>query len=186
MKTQIVFPLYGGKTWTAEIEDGAAVAFDLSNVTIRAIAHGLANVNRFCGATDRAYSVAEHSVHLVNWLADADISSSLLKLALLHDASEALGCADAHGALKKAIAPGVRVFEADLMVDLWYRLTPYGWCSTRAETVKEYDHLLGNWEARCFGYPNVWDARREDTPPWPQCWSASDAESRFMEMWESL
>lgn len=53
------------------------------------IAHHLALINRFTGATSRPYSVAEHSL-LVERIGQARGASSLTRLALLmHDAHEA-------------------------------------------------------------------------------------------------
>lgn len=51
---------------------------------IEDIAHALANICRFCGHTDRFYSVAEHCVH-----ASRHVLPAFAKEALLHDATEA-------------------------------------------------------------------------------------------------
>lgn len=57
-------------------------------VLIEDIAHQLAQVNRFCGATKRPYSVAEHSL-LVSELAQRDGRSAVVQFAaLMHDAHE--------------------------------------------------------------------------------------------------
>ncbi|MBO9647388.1 MAG: hypothetical protein J7605_02675 [Variovorax sp.] len=57
-------------------------------VRIEDIAHQLAQINRFCGATKRPYSVAEHSL-LVSEFVQRDGRGATVQLAaLLHDAHE--------------------------------------------------------------------------------------------------
>lgn len=63
----------------------------LMNLTPAVIAHHLAIINRFTGATCRPYSVAEHSL-LVAEIAERELRLGALglKAALLHDAHEAI------------------------------------------------------------------------------------------------
>lgn len=57
-------------------------------IRIEDIAHQLAQINRFCGATKRPYSVAEHSL-LVSEIAQRDGRSAIVQFAaLMHDAHE--------------------------------------------------------------------------------------------------
>jgi len=57
-------------------------------VRIEDIAHQLSMINRFCGATKRPYSVAEHSL-FVSELLQRDGRSAIAQLAgLMHDAHE--------------------------------------------------------------------------------------------------
>lgn len=79
---------YGGKQF--HFLDPQPGEFD-----IEAIAHHLANVNRFTGAARRPYSVAEHSVH-VSLRAEAIAAGhppayvlTCARWGLIHDASEA-------------------------------------------------------------------------------------------------
>jgi len=59
-------------------------------ISILDIAHHLAQINRFCGACVRPYSVAEHSLFVCEILEhDGETDPSLLLAALLHDAHEA-------------------------------------------------------------------------------------------------
>lgn len=69
--------------------------FDFANVDpdkidIYDIAHGLANSCRYNGQTPSFYSVAEHSLNLVEFVKNrVQNPRSLMKAALLHDAAEA-------------------------------------------------------------------------------------------------
>ena len=61
---------------------------ELPRYTIQAVAHQLAMINRFTGATYRPYSVAEHSLLCAD-LADAAGCTPLVQLCcLMHDAHE--------------------------------------------------------------------------------------------------
>lgn len=64
---------------------------DPAAITIEDVAHHLALLNRFTGATSRPYSVAEHSVHVMTLMRDEmGIEHPRALLAgLLHDAHEA-------------------------------------------------------------------------------------------------
>ena len=55
---------------------------------IEAIAQSLSRINRFCGNSPRAYTVAKHSV-IVMHLLPPDASYNASKMALLHDGHEA-------------------------------------------------------------------------------------------------
>ena len=58
-------------------------------IRIRDIAHHLALLNRFCGATELPYSVAQHSVVVARITEQASDDPLLSLQALLHDAPEA-------------------------------------------------------------------------------------------------
>lgn len=195
MSTRIVLPLFGGQTWTVEFDprDMAFPVTDVSRVTVQHLAHGLARVNRFSGQTPRAYSVAEHSVLLAEWLWKKEHSlsekarSKICRACLLHDAGEALGIADAHGVLKKTLAPDLRFFEGQLVDALW-RSVGKADMPFPAAVVKDHDRYLGDWEARFFGFPSSTPVLREhpdDTaPPWtPRCYAAEFVETLFLHAW---
>lgn len=81
---------------TAWIETASGVKFDLwqptpAMVLPEDIAHALAQQCRFGGHSNRYYSVAEHCVHVHDWVAKCVPlpSRRLLLAALLHDAAEA-------------------------------------------------------------------------------------------------
>lgn len=58
--------------------------------TIESLAHQLAQINRYTGATRRPYSVAEHSLLCADLAADAGHSPLVQLCCLLHDAHEAI------------------------------------------------------------------------------------------------
>ncbi len=58
--------------------------------TIETIAHQLALINRFTGATQRPYSVAEHSLVCADLAAEYDCGPAVQLCCLMHDAHEAL------------------------------------------------------------------------------------------------
>lgn len=90
--------------------------------TIEAIAHQLACVNRFSGALESPYSVAEHSVR-VSWL----LSGPNALAGLLHDASEAfLGDIPRPFKYSPMFAP-YREAEARLQAVLMRAYGPYQW-----------------------------------------------------------
>ncbi len=64
---------------------------DPATIDARDIAHHLAQINRYCGACSRPYSVAEHSLLVVEILERelGEQSPSALLAALMHDAHEA-------------------------------------------------------------------------------------------------
>ena len=83
------------------------------------IAHQLANMNRFHGASYRPYSVAQHSIHVAQIAGGYDGKHFLripeARFGLLHDASEAyLG--DVTSPLKKLIMPLYGPIEESFMV----------------------------------------------------------------------
>lgn len=59
-----------------------------SDLCIEEIAHALSLTNRFGGHTPRPYSVAEHSLRVVDWLRGRALPRTLLA-GLLHDCAEA-------------------------------------------------------------------------------------------------
>lgn len=76
-----------GKHYALWAEGG--LTQETSPVCIKDIAHHLAHINRFNGATTRSYTVAEHSL-LCESMADAQgLSPKWRMAALLHDAHEA-------------------------------------------------------------------------------------------------
>jgi hypothetical protein len=137
-------------------------------VDINDIAHQLAMINRFHGATSRPYSVAEHSL-LVAHIALLDGATHLVQLgALLHDAHEiytndlaspakwAVNIAGRYGA-----AHAWRNFEGDhstTVRDHFGLLTTF---SQHGEAIKRYDLIALATERRDL---TVWDASRHE--PW--------------------
>ncbi len=83
------------QTYTGKAFDLLAPTTDM--VCIEDIAHHLALINRFTGATRVPYSVAQHSV-----MASTLVPSELMLTALLHDAAEAY-CTDISRPMKEAM-----------------------------------------------------------------------------------
>ena len=77
------------KTFSGKFFCLADFGNSISNVDIVDIAHHLSIENRFCGATDRPYSVAEHCVRMARVASKLVWSSEFVKLCLLHDCEEA-------------------------------------------------------------------------------------------------
>ena len=61
-----------------------------NTITLGSIAHGLAQINRFAGATVRPYSVAEHSLLCADIAAEQGHSPAVQLCCLLHDAHESV------------------------------------------------------------------------------------------------
>ena len=82
-----------------------------TSVTLRDVAHHLSIINRFCGATVRPYSVAEHSLLVVEICERLmPIDSHGLMAALLHDAHEAY-CNDLSTPAKHQVGAAWDLFE---------------------------------------------------------------------------
>lgn len=95
---------YTGKAWCADDPGGYVY-------TVEEIAHGLANECRYAGQCQEFYSVAQHSVIVMELVAVAmhrTASRGLLKAALLHDAAEAY-CKDIPSPIKNM--PGMEWYK---------------------------------------------------------------------------
>ena len=101
-------------TWllTATGETVDLAWLDAETINLDAIAHHLAQLNRYTGACSRPYSVAEHSLLVCEILERerAIHSPSVLMAALLHDAHEAY-CADLSSPMKQVLGDGWRNVE---------------------------------------------------------------------------
>lgn len=161
-------------------------AFDLSDVTPRVLAHGLARTNRFSGQPPKPFSDAEHSVNLAEWLGRLGHPTPTLRYALIHDASECLGFGDPHGGVKRAFASDLRLAEGELLRALDDHLPGYSPFASR-QTVSEYDRLIGEYEAFQFGFhQDVSDPRLGVGMVLPravQFWCPEVAERRWLRAW---
>lgn len=87
---------------------------DPGEIDIRDIAHALARVNRFNGHTSRPYSVAEHSILVMDIVRHLYGSDPHLEMAaLMHDASEAY-LSDISSPFK-AVLPDYKALEERVM-----------------------------------------------------------------------
>jgi len=155
-----------------------------AEVDIDDIAHSLSLQCRYAGHCLRFYSVAEHSVHVANWLRQQELPPRTVMQGLLHDASEAYlvdvprpvkpflpGYAEAEVGVMAAVAER---FNIDLVLD---------------EKVLEADNRI------------LLDERAQNMAPgnyaggWPEleplgielrCWSPAAAKEEFIETYWSL
>lgn len=191
MINSITFPLRGGRQWSATFKGDVCIDVDVGAVKIEDIAHGLARVNRFCGQTEQPYSVGEHTLLFMEWALRRGYSARALRAIMLHDAPEALGVADCHGALKKQIAPATRNFETYLSSCLWVHFgqTSSEWTYVWNAAMHTMDHTLGNWEAMFFGFPcnrMVFYPYAACLPGLPLCLDPVTVTAEYLNQWRRL
>ena len=78
------------QTYTGRFVDPLDMKAD--DIVLEDIAHALANICRFTGHCSRFYSVAEHSLNVMNIISSMNYPRTIKLAALLHDASEAYLC----------------------------------------------------------------------------------------------
>lgn len=78
---------------------------------IEDVAHGLSRICRYTGACDQHLSVAEHSVHISDWLLDTEGCKRLALIGLMHDAPEALSGFGDVSRPSKGLAPIIKEIE---------------------------------------------------------------------------
>lgn len=155
-----------------QVYSGACVdllAPDLSGVTLTDLATSLSRLPRFLGNTrgPYAYSVAQHSVLVMQLLEDQGLPSTLLRAALLHDAHEAL-MGDIPTPVKRAIGPAVQAVEGRLQAAVLRR---FGLAETLAHhpLITEADRVALHSERRDLlaisEWP--WPAEASLPPLWP-------------------
>lgn len=104
-------------TW---IQTRTGLRFDYANpcpdmIELEDIAHALAHTCRYGGHCDPFYSVAEHSVHVLERVLELEPGNAdLARAALLHDAAEAY-IGDFPSPLKRYLGANVRKLEAEIM-----------------------------------------------------------------------
>ncbi len=178
-------------TW---IQTYTGKAFDLLHPTpamvcIEDIAHHLALINRFTGATAEPYSVAQHSV-LCSYVVPPEHALA----ALLHDAAEAY-CTDVSRPLKEAmrtVAGGatpydqiIHVVECAIGVRFGVELAELDpqvkhadVCMLATERVHLHHSVAKEWDVAATPY----ELPEENIAPWP--WR--EAESRFLYRFDHL
>lgn len=183
--------------------------FDVSELTVDTVAHGLSQVSRFGGQTPRIVTDAEHSVHLAKWLnrfPQMQYATLRCRYALLHDVCECLGVGDVHYQVKRAYGVELRGLESDLMDVIWDHARLEGWFEHTPEqpeagvpsyvrdAVHEYDRHIGDWEAYQVwplsgeGRAGVEFIRKlpgEYRPPALQYWSAERAKAEWLAAWKA-
>jgi uncharacterized protein len=152
-----------------------------SEIDIRDIAHGLANLCRFTGHTREFYSVAQHSV-----LMAVAVGGEHGFKALMHDAHEAY-VGDMASPLK-ALVPGFKEIEKRIEAAVLGR---FGISLPLPPVIKESDLRMLLTEQQALMTPpfNHW-AARSVTTPYPDLvirpWSTVDAERRFLLLFDEL
>lgn len=166
---------------------------DSESLELRSIAHALGNTCRFTGHCRRFYSVAEHSLLVAQYLRDTigpNVSLSLIRSALMHDASEAF-VGDVNSPLKAMIAPLFKPIEKailDAIDEKWGLFT-------RDPRIKHADTVLYLCERETImaplppehpehGYIPLTDEVRNHTLPWfrerVKCWNPKYAGRKFL------
>ncbi len=146
------------------------------------IAHHLAHICRFSGATREFYSVAEHSVR-VSWAVSAEAAPA----ALLHDAHEAY-----YGDRVSPLKAIVKAFHRYDVIGQQAVYRRFGVCATRSvnRAVKEADLRMLETERRQLLNPCVreWQAA-DGIEPYEvriECWSPAVAKMMFLKRFNEL
>lgn len=136
------------------IETFSGVPFDLLNpkpemVRIVDIAHHLAGINRYVGATRTPYNVAEHSVQCHDMAAEIHGEGDVAFACLMHDAHEAYGGDDSR---PKKMA--LDILAAGVLHDFHERIQAvvrkaFGivWDASIEAEVKRFDNIMCRAEA---------------------------------------
>ena len=179
------------------MQTASGVAFDLLNpaaamVKIEDIAHHLARINRFTGATREPYSVAQHSV-LVARVIEQEFPGTGLPLGgLLHDSHEAY-IGDASTPLKELI--GRRLFnkisdKIDMAIAEALIGDPYDKCLMVHPAVKNADLRMLATEKRDLLEPSEreweWTKGLEPYDFTITPWGVEGSERAFLEMFHKL
>lgn len=154
------------------------------DICIEDIARGLAYTARFAGQSTRLYTVAEHSVRVMQ-----RVPTKLQLAALLHDAHEAYMC-DWPTPLKNAVGP--RVFD-DIAFDLDMAIARhFDFCVVDFVTheVKAADRYMLRREAATLKYSHGrgdhWGNYDHYVPLAGICWEPDEAERRFLDAFHSI
>lgn len=167
------------------------------NIDIRDIAHNLSIMPRFAGNTSRPYSVAEHSIMVMQMVEDQVQDPRIVLQALLHDACEYI-LGDIPAPVKTCI-PEIRDFENRVLWPVicerfsipeeidpavkkadWVALFVEAHslnCSDELELWEDYDKFWPTAEA----WMNAWDPIEESTMPHPAM-----IEKVFLDCFEAL
>lgn len=162
-------------------------AITAADIDIRDIAHALSMQCRFGGHCSRFYSVASHSLHVMEHVADWERCERLALEALLHDASEAY-LVDVPRPVKcSSLLAGYRELEARVQLAIAER---FG-LSTDPDDhdiVRGADEVLLATEARDLMSPFAasWNLRRSPAPFAVRCDGPEDAEQRFLYAFDRL
>lgn len=173
----------GDHAW---IQTHSGKAFDylrpeLGSVTIEDIAHALGNICRYCGHTNRFYSVAEHCV-VGSWM----VLSKVKLHFLLHDALEAY-IQDLPRPLK-ALLPEYKAIEKRLEPVVYAALNIAGPSVKEEKMVKEADvrMLLTEQPQLLLPPPKPWSLVAEPYPIDLPCWLPEEASAMYLRTYKML
>ncbi len=167
---------------TIALRSGAYFDFtkpELSEFSIRDIAHALGNICRFTGHTGRFYSVAEHSVHCSQIVEDGHQFA-----ALMHDAAEAF-VGDVAKPLK-ALLPDYAAIEERVEAAV---LTRFGLPPKMPLPVKTADMtMLRIEQAQAMDNADAWADIADLSPHGVKLmfWPPEIATKRFLRRFEEL
>lgn len=151
-------------------------------VSIDDIAHALSMLCRYSGHCLRFYSVAEHSVHVAQWLFDNGYPYEAVLAGLLHDATEAY-VADVPRPLKQSL-PTYKDAESKVWRAIAAR---YGLAAELPAEVHEADNRILADEIQQNMKPMEWHANHDDPLGVElQFWTPAQAEHEFIAMFRFL
>jgi uncharacterized protein len=158
---------------------------DPKTIDIKSIAASLSKICRFGGHCAYFYSVAEHCIHCCNLAASDGIKKSILKVILLHDATEAYvgdmvkplkislpQYQDAETKVQRAIETAFNV-DFDKHHDI---IKKYDFIMLKAEKL-----FMWPFDDLCWNLPEV-----EDRVVNFRCYEPKQAQKKFLEMWKGL
>ena len=147
-------------------------------ILIDDIAHALSMLCRFAGHCNEFYSIAEHCVHITDWLPEE------AKLAgLLHDASEAY-LVDIPKPVKVQL-PDYAVIEENLGRAI---AAKFGYQFPCPAKVKEADKriLIDERNSILKTPAKAWDFEPEPLGIKIQCWSPKEAKEQFLNRYHTI
>ena len=152
------------------------------DVEIDDIAHSLSMQCRYAGHCVKFYSVAEHSVHIADWLYVKGFTSDQVIAGLLHDATEAY-LVDVPRPVKPFL-PGYKEAEAAV----WQAVaTRFELPVEMPAIVKEvYSRIIGDERANMRHCAADWYATGEPLGIELQYWSPAEAEARFLDRFRTV
>jgi len=195
-----------GQYWTRSGLDVDPLALSIDEVLLEDIAHHLAIINRYNGASSKPYSVAQHSVKCAQLAEAAKLGPLVAMGALLHDAQEAyLG--DVVKPIKSRVftVPGDHTYHGEGATFEWSEIEGrtlgvvcLGLGILPKDTVclpevHEIDRVILSYEMKALGFPE----EAIPTPPRPtwfhngleiriRPWGWEMAREAFIASFESL
>lgn len=181
------------------IQTGTSKPFDFEKPdeyqwNILALAHSLAQLNRYVGHCFLPYSVAQHCVAMAQWLLDQGEEPGCAYAALMHEVAEMV-TGDIPGPLKAYLRKDTNALKAfETVVERsgfkFFQVTP--WMDKYKDRIKQVDQRISLDEKRMLLPPSEWewDLERIGMEPlglkdlWPIPYF--EAEQNFVKMYVDL